>query len=288
MTVFREAQEGRIMRRAANACAVGLLFLGLSTESARGADAPRRIAVRVITGSTDPANRKAEDLAFLEKEGFQISLAQNLTGPPDCESDVDNTFGAPGLVQLAANAEKDGVDAIVIESMGDTALRPCREVVSIPVVGMSDTSLRVATMLGRRIGMITAKDWHARTLEDLARAYGIGPQQLVAVRPAEIVPFSKEGRAKLLSNLVAAALPMIDQEGVDTIVLGGSYFTGYEGELRDALREHGHEIVVIDPLALAIRFTRVLVDSKLAQSKLIYARPKSKPVVGYSELQRTP
>ncbi len=134
------------------------------------------INVRVITAFPDNPNKRLRTLADLkmyETEGLTISLCHNQMGTVHCQSHIDHEFAKAGMAQQAFQAQKEGVNAIVIESMGDTALSACREATTIPVIGMSDIGMRVAQMLGRKFGLITVGSWHAFFLERLMKLYGV-------------------------------------------------------------------------------------------------------------------
>jgi allantoin racemase len=80
---------------------------------------------------------------------------------------VTGTFGARVIASRAENAiaEHSAIalvsqyagdcDAVVIGVSYDTGLRGARELLPIPVVGMTEAGLLTACMLGGRIGMIT-------------------------------------------------------------------------------------------------------------------------------------
>jgi allantoin racemase len=174
--------------------------------------------------------------------------------------------------------------------MGDTGLFECREAVNIPVVGLSDSSVRVAQMLGRKFGLITAGKWHGYALEHLWKSYGIF-SQYVGFQSLNLQPFTDfSGSDKGLNQAIVAAIDKLIEQDADTIVFGGSYFIGKEKDLSGLLSgEKYKDLVVIDPLPLAVRFARMLVDAKLSHSKRIYANPRhATPVIGYPLIASTP
>ncbi|MBX9804990.1 MAG: aspartate/glutamate racemase family protein [Alphaproteobacteria bacterium] len=234
--------------------------------------------------------RKLEDLLPYQDLGVELSLSNNPFGPIHGQNDIEHSLGRAGMSLAAIEAERDGVDAIVIDSMGDTGLFECREAVTIPVVGMGDSSFRVAQMLGRKFGLITAGKWHGYALERTMKSYGIF-SQFVGFEALNLQPFTdfEDSNTSLNQAIISAMNKLIDQDA-DTIVLGGSYFIGQEKNLSTLLADEKYkDLVVIDPLPLAIRFARMLVDAKLSQSKRIYATPThATPVIGYPLIQSTP
>lgn len=251
------------------------------------------IKIRVIfAGPPNPEKqfRQLADLLPYQDLGVELSLSHNSIGPIHGQSDIEHSLARAGMVLAAIEAEKEGVDAIVIESMGDTGLFESREAVTIPVVGLSDSSVRVAQMLGRKFGLITAGKWHGYTLERLWKSYEIFSQyvgfQALNAQPFTDFAESDDG----LNNAIVSAIDKLMEQDADTILFGGSYFIGKEETVSNLLSDEKYkDLVVIDPLPLAIRFARMLADAKLSHSKRIYAAPRhATPVIGYPMIKTTP
>ncbi len=251
------------------------------------------IKIRVIfPGPPNPEKpfRQLGDLLPFQDDGVEISLSHNSMGSVHGQCDIEHSLARAGMVLAAVEAEKEGMDAIVIESMGDTGLFECREAVRIPVVGMADCSVRLAQMLGRKFGLITAGKWHGYALERIMKSYGIF-HQYVGFEALNLQPFTDFADAdESLCKSIVSAIDQLVEQDADTIVLGGSYFIGKDKALSGLLTDERYkDLVIIDPLPLAIRFARMLVDAKLTQSKRIYANPKhATAVIGYPMITSTP
>ncbi len=63
---------------------------------------------------------------------------------------LQTQYVVEGIIQ----AEKEGFDAAIIGCYFDPGLDPAREVVDIPVVGLAEASISVATLLTRKKGSI--------------------------------------------------------------------------------------------------------------------------------------
>lgn len=234
--------------------------------------------------------RTLEDLLPYQDIGVKLHLSFNEIGPLHCQTSIEETLGRAGMAKQAVIAGEEGMDALVIESMGDTGLIECREAVNIPVVGMSDASLRVAPMLGRKFGIITAGAYHGYAIERLLRAYNL-QDQYVGFQKLDMQPFLTDVNSeKYLHTEIATGIEKLLLKDADTIVLGGSYFMGKTPFVQTQLEQKGYKnIVLIDPLPLAIRTARMLVESKLSHSKLIYANPKhDTSIIGYPTMKHLP
>jgi allantoin racemase len=234
--------------------------------------------------------RKLNDLLRFQDLGVEITFGYNTVGPIHCQTSIEEALARAGMAQQAAIAEQEGMDAIVIESMGDTGLIECREAVSIPVVGMSDISFRIASMLGRKFGLVTVGSWHGYAVERLIKSYG-AHSQYVGFQPIHMQPFFTDARSDEEVNArIATAMIKLIKLDADTVVFGGSYFLGKTKKMIKILTDKGYEqIVLIDPLSLAIRAARMLVDADLVHSKKIYANPhQDTPVIGYPSIPSLP
>lgn len=250
----------------------------------------KKIKIRVLTGFPKEASlRTIDHLLSYQDDCVELSLGHNTMGPMTCNNDIEHAFAIAGMTQAALNAEKEGVDAIVIESMGDTGLIPCREAVNIPVVGFADTSVRIAQMLGRKFGMVTVGEWQGYAMERLLQSYGL-LHRYNGFEALGVQPFFTDIAEEALEPKILQAIIKLIEKNSDTVILAGSYFIGKSNQLKDALTERGYrDIVIIDPFPLAIRFARVLVACGLLHSKKIYANPvHDTPIVGYPSVTTSP
>jgi len=75
-------------------------------------------------------------------------------------------------------AEKEGYDAFVIGCTLDSGLEEGREMLSIPVVGISQTSYYLAAMLGELFATVTTSDYFSEKYRQMVEHYGLGSKYL--------------------------------------------------------------------------------------------------------------
>ena len=92
-----------------------------------------RAVTPVITESFGPLI--LEEFAKVARSDTEISNVFVSSGPPSVESYFDEAMAVPGVVAQVRQAEGEGIDAVIINCMGDPGLDAAREVVSIPVIG---------------------------------------------------------------------------------------------------------------------------------------------------------
>ena len=135
------------------------------------------------------------------------------------------------VIYNAMQAEREGYDAFLIGNISDAGIREAREVVGIPVLGLCETSLHVACMMGANFSLVTISEkWTPRLIENVARC-GL-ETRLVAVEPMNTSPldlkrcFVDPGHLKVIlaqfnecaQRLLARGTEVIIPAGGDIIV----------------------------------------------------------------------
>ncbi|MEX1146782.1 MAG: aspartate/glutamate racemase family protein [Sphingomonadales bacterium] len=240
---------------------------------------PKRI--HVITPVTMEEARPANPFAAMERPGISITQEQITRGPATIESEFDEVMAAPETMALALKAEADGADAIIIDCLGDPAVKPTRELLSIPVLGPGQTALHWAAMLAGPFGVITVLDSVRPMLENAARVHGLDCK-LRSVRVVNIpVMDLEQDLDRVTRALCAEAVKAVTQDKVRGIVLGCTGMMGCAQAVEKALMEEtGRYVPVIDPVPAAIQQAIAFVAQGVSHSKLTYGTPPEKPMPG--------
>lgn len=212
---------------------------------------------------------RCEILSEFTGEDVELSMECLTETKVYVDSAFDVVMAGPEIVQRAIQAEKDGFDAVVIYCFSDPALDACREAVSIPVVGGGQASCLTSMMVGRQCGiLITDK---RRMSEKMAFRYqtGLMPDNIRSMHSVDLhdVDIWKE-REKTLDILFQASKELMDEAGVQVIILGCLSFLGLAEPLAKRLK-----IPVIDAAKAAVSMAESLVRQKLFTSKIAYALP---------------
>ena len=109
--------------------------------------------IRIVTPIAAQGSWRSVDQSVLEGPGYEISVTEIDSGPASLESGFDEMLAVPDTVAKIIAAEREGVDAVVIDCMGDPGLKAGREAVRIPVLGPCETSMHLAAMLGQRFSL---------------------------------------------------------------------------------------------------------------------------------------
>lgn len=245
----------------------------------------RSVHVRVVSPITTRGFRRLADLEALGAPGLIVSGSQIDDGPGSIESEFETAVCAPDTIRLIVDAEREGVDAVVIDCMADPALRAARETVRIPVVGPSQAAMHVAAMLGHRFSVVTVMRRLRAQFENAAAIHGLGAR-MASVRHVDIPVLALEDDLDATKRmLVEQARMAVEVDGAEAVIFGCTGLLGCAGAVRDGLLAHGIDIPVIDPIPNAVNIAAALVRSGLTQSALTYPRPPRKELLGFERLR---
>jgi allantoin racemase len=178
-------------------------------------------------------------------------------------------------------AEKEGVDAVIIDCMADPGLDAAREMVTIPVVGPAETAMHVASMLGHRFSVITILDQVAPMFDRHAAKMGLA-ERLASVRAVNIPVLELDDSERVVKALIQQSVKAVREDGAHVIVFGCTGMIGLAGEVQKGLVEQGIvDVPIIDPGILAVKVAEALADLGLSHSKRTYPTPPEKLIVGY-------
>ena len=240
--------------------------------------------IRIVTPITTKGFRSREQFAGVESPTLKISLSSTSTGPASIECAFETSLSEPGTIARIIEAERDGVDAVVVDCMADPALHPARECVSIPVLGPSQTSMHLAGLLGHCFSVLTVLPRMRVQFENLAAVYGLSGK-LSSVRAVNIPVLELEtDLARTQAALIDTAEQAIVQDGAHGIIFGCTGLLGCADAVRAGLLARGYDVPVIDPIPATVRLAGALVMSGLAHSKLSSPLPPQKPLIGYPAL----
>ncbi len=109
--------------------------------------------IRIVTPNADPTpeDRAAvsESLRQLARPDLHLSHVWLEAGTLRVRTEEDVLAAAPGVVARVLEAERDGMDAVVVDCTSQPGALKARRLVRIPVVGAGEASLEAAAATGR-------------------------------------------------------------------------------------------------------------------------------------------
>lgn len=167
----------------------------------------------------------------------------NQVKDPDTEIDVHGITKIGGLadqyryleylesgevMENVQTAMKQGYDAFLIGNIADPGLRECREIANIPVLGLCETSLHLACMMGANFSLVTINEKFTPRIVENVRRYRLegmlaGVQQMKVDRIADLgIAFSDDGaRQRVIGEFMKAAEANVELGAEVVIPAGG-------------------------------------------------------------------
>lgn len=239
------------------------------------------VHIRIISPITTIGFRTEAAIRGLESPGTIVSGSQITRGPGSIESEYEAAMSVPDTILRIIEAEREGVDAVIIDCMGDPGMRAARETVRIPVLGPAQTAMHVAAMLGHRFSVVTVMRRLRASFENAAAIHGLSGR-MASCRSVDIPVLELE------HDLVATTAALIDEaqiaverDGAEAIIFGCTGLLGCAADVRDGLLARGIDIPVVDPIPTAVNVAAALVRSDLSHSALTFPLPPVKAMPGY-------
>jgi allantoin racemase len=232
----------------------------------------RILMILPVTNLSDrEIERTKQHLAVIGSKDTLLDVVKLNKGPESIEFVRDEFSAAPELLERIMKAEKQGYDAIIDCCFSDPAIHAARECVRIPVVGLMEASIMLASVLGNKFSIITNPLEGIPSVERQARALAKSGT-LVSVLAVDIPVlelFEDEQRTK--KEFVIEAKRAIDHDHADVIIPGCAHFSKWATQFS---RELG--VPVVDPEGAALNIAEALVRLKLVHSLKSYPQPPSK------------
>ncbi len=210
--------------------------------------------ILVVNGNTTEAitDRIAVAARAAAPEGTMIEAATAPFDLPLIVTRADWLVAGPAILAALA-ARRGAFDAAVIAVFGDPGLDAAKELVEVPVLGISEAAFHAACMLGRRFGVVSFSAALRPMFEDCLDHHGLrgrcagfrmGPPD--AAYPAGFGPAE---RAALLA-LVRAS---VEQDGAECVILAGGPLAGLAPVLQPEV-----PVPLVDGTAAAVRMAAAL------------------------------
>jgi len=235
-----------------------------------------RIINPVITTSWEEDTRRT--YTNVARTDTQVSVVSLDWGTASIESYRDDALATPDILRKIIQAERDGVDAVIIDCMADPGLYAARELVSIPVVGPAQACMHLAVLLGHRFSVLSTSDRDVPWVEDQVTRYGLA-NQLASVRAINIAVLALDDDPETtVQALIIAAEQAVREDDAHILIPGCTGLAGLASRIQVALAERGCEVPILDPPSVAIKLAESLVDLGYSHSKRTYPYPPVKEI----------
>lgn len=183
----------------------------------------------------------------------RITVATAPFGVAYIETRFEALVGAYATAQVAAQ-EYAQHDAVIVAAFGDPGVGGIRELLPVPVIGLTESALASACLLGQRFSIITISQRIQAWYREVVQSYGL-LGRLASMRGLDRqlsgIGSVQQDHSAHLAQLCDQA---VRQDGADVIVLAGAPLAGLARALRDQL-----QVPVVDGVSSAVRHAESLV-----------------------------
>lgn len=195
----------------------------------------------------------------------QLAMVCPQSSGVELNSALDVVLAAPEIVQLAADGQNAGFDAVVLYCFSDPVIDACREALRIPVIGGAQSSCLAALNVCRSFGVILADEARLPEKKRFLRTLGVDPSCIAQIAAADMRGVDPwQNRELALARLAECGQQMV-ADGSEAIVLGCLSFLGLAQPLAEVLG-----VPVIDPAVAAVCTAESTVRQNLLTSKISY------------------
>jgi allantoin racemase len=200
-----------------------------------------QIKILFIGGGEGLYGGAAEESTIIDGTGFEA-------GTKHLEYEFYEHLATRNVIEKAVSAEAEGYDAVVIGCFYDPGLREARELVEMPVVGVCEASLHVASMItaGEFSVLVGRRKWIPK-MADNARGYGFEPR-IASWRVLGLTVPDMRDKEKTQAAVLREARGAVEEDMAECVVLG---CTGMAGQARRAQEELG--VPVLDPVLMGVK-----------------------------------
>jgi allantoin racemase len=211
--------------------------------------------ILVLNANTTPfvTETAAAEARRIASPGTEIVPATGDFGAAIVGTRTEHAIAEHAALVLAARHAAT-CDAVVIAVSYDTGLKPMREMLSVPVVGMTEAALYAACMVGGPIGLISFGKRVWQMYRELIEGYGL-TSRIAGSRVSDNTTAYKPGDYTALdAELVATAHDLIEKDGAESIVVLGAVMAGAARRIEDRV-----PVPVIDGMRAAVPMAEALV-----------------------------
>jgi allantoin racemase len=198
--------------------------------------------------ATALAEARQASSAETEVEGVTATFGANIVSTV-----ADNTVAAHAVLDVLARHHR-GFDAAVLAISLDSGLFAARQLLPIPVVGITEAAVLTACMLGERFGMVTFGLQTRSLYLELVERYGAA-RRLAECRTIETATLTDYLNPDQLAARIAEEATVIASDpDVGAVIICGAALAGVARRIQPSV-----PVALIDGVACAVRQAESLV-----------------------------
>jgi allantoin racemase len=200
-------------------------------------------------------SRVAEGARAAARPGTEIVAVTGRFGARVIASRTELAIAEHATLELLAE-HAPGCDAAIVAVSYDCGLAAAREMLDIPVVGITEAALLTACMLGGRIGLVVVGERVLPVYREVVERHGLAAR-VAGWRAIETsAPYAPGDTSAVDALLAQAALSLVERDHCEAVVLTGAVMAGVPARLQP-----GVPVPLLDGVSCAVRMASLLVDT---------------------------
>lgn len=220
--------------------------------------------MRLFLGNPNTTQAVTERIAAAARSiaapGTEIVAGTASFGAAIIGTRTEGAVAAHAALDLLAR-DAVGCDGAIIGASLDSGLRAVRQMLPVPVVGITEAALHVACLLGGRFGLLCVSGPSAAVTREMVAGYGL-TERLAGMAWLETSPgdlLADTGGA--VPALVDAANTLVRRDLADVVVLVGAVMAGVPARV-----QHSVPVPVIEGVTCAVPLLEGLVRLRVPKA----------------------
>lgn len=220
---------------------------------------------------TDEIGRVARAAAA---PGTEIDCVSPESGPRSIEGHADEVLAAYNTLDVVARTHGD-YDGYVIACFGDPAIAACREIADVPVVGIAEGAMHMASLVAHKWSIVTVLPRVEPFMEDVVRRNGM-ETKCASIRCTPLTVLEIEADIERTKQMMLEeARDAIENDGAEAILLGCAGLGPIDKTMQEVLG-----VPVFDGTACAVKLLEGLHAYGVTTAKVrAYLTPEPKELV---------
>ncbi len=174
-------------------------------------------------------------------------------GVPYIATRAEALIGGRAALEILAERSSE-FDAAVVAAFGDPGLGAAREMMSIPVVGLTEASVLMACPLGRTFSIVSFSSRLEPWYRECVAWHGMSGR-LASIRMLDAT-IGDVGQVQHENEelLVALATKAVEEDGAEVVILAGAPLAGLATHVRDRI-----PVPVVEGVAASVKMAEGLV-----------------------------
>ncbi|MDQ4501923.1 aspartate/glutamate racemase family protein [Sinomonas sp. ASV322] len=196
------------------------------------------------------------------------------------ETRFESLLAATAVAEVIAEhcGEVSGIDGVVVAAFGDPGMPALKELVDVPVIGITEAALCAAALQGHRFSIIAISDRITAWYRDCVERFGFG-SRLASIRSIkEALRGIGSVQDDFRPTLVELARLAVAEDGADVVILAGAPLAGLARDVASEI-----PVPVVDGIGAGVRLAEAVVGLRSGAHRAgSFAAPPPKRRAGLS------